>query len=79
MGRFGQVFVAVPAAALVAGRCPETLLPAGEQQSAAHQKQVAQGAECEHLRGVLLDSPISHLGVTELQFDHRKHMLDSQT
>ena len=63
----GVVFRADRCPGCVSGQCPETLRRLRAQQSAARQEQVAQRAERKDLIGVLLDSPVANLHVSELQ------------
>src|ERR1017187_9712501 len=57
------------------GQCPETLRRLGGQQSLAREEQVAQCAKRKDLIGILLDSPVANLYVSELQLDHREDVL----
>src|SRR3546814_20294011 len=49
-----------------------TQLPCSSQQPSSRHPQVRRGEQHEHLRGVLRQAAITHLGVAKLPLDHPK-------
>src|SRR3546814_5906426 len=52
-----------------------TQLPCSSQQPSSCHPQVRRGEQHEHLRGVLRQAAITHLGVAKLPLDHPKRVL----
>src|SRR3546814_12881743 len=52
-----------------------TQLPCSSQQPSSRHPQVRRGEQHEHLRGVLRQAAITHLGVAKLPLDHPKRVL----